>query len=36
MELGKSAGRHFQIRSFSPGSAPEGLRISGSVGRRPG
>lgn len=36
MEIEKSSACHFQLRSFSPGSAPEGLQISGSVGRRPG
>lgn len=27
---------HFQLRSFTPGPAPAGLNISGSVDRRPG
>ncbi|KJS00394.1 MAG: hypothetical protein VR65_12895 [Desulfobulbaceae bacterium BRH_c16a] len=36
MEIEKSSACCFQLRSFTPGSAPKGLKISGSVGRRPG
>ena len=32
----KSTVRYFQLRSYTPGSAPKGLNISGWVGRRPG
>ena len=36
MEIEKSFRLHFQLRPFSPGEAPQGLWISGSVDRRPG
>jgi hypothetical protein len=36
MEIEMSSACHFQLRSFTPGPAPAGLSISGSVGRRPG
>lgn len=36
MEIGTSSCCHFQLRPFSPGAAPQGLQISGSVDRRPG
>ena len=36
MEVGTRSCCHFQLRPFSPGAAPQGLQISGSVDRRPG
>ena len=36
MEIGTSSCCRFQLRPFSPGSAPQGLQIAGSVDRRPG
>lgn len=36
MEIGTSSCCHFQLHPFSPGAAPQGLQISGSVERRPG
>ncbi len=36
MEIGAGFRCHFQLRPFSPGEAPQGLRISGSVDRLPG
>lgn len=36
MALERSFTRHFQLRSFTPGPASEGLSISGSTKRQPG
>lgn len=36
MEFGSSTCCHFQLCPFSPGAAPQGLQIAGSVARGPG